>query len=169
MAQKPWTGDDATSLNRIFGHLWFSLAKTNDFFESGDKTGQDRYALKIFFTFEIWPFLIWTWPDLGQDMKMTPSNYTFQTTHKNDSHDTLAMFSCSDLIWPDRDLGLYLALASYLHCIFVIPSVASWQGLGLQLYLVWSRQPIKAIRFSFNLRHDLDPTFDLVKKTLRLH
>ena len=47
---------------------------------------------------------------------------------KHVSHDTLAIFSHCDLIWPDIDLGLYLGLAFYLHRILVIPSVAIWQS-----------------------------------------
>ena len=39
----------------------------------------------------------------------------------------------------DLTFDMYLALASYLHGIFVVPSVAFWQVLGLQLYLVLSR------------------------------
>ena len=38
-------------------------------------------------------------------------------------------------------LRFYLALVSYLHGIFVIPSAAFSQSLRLQLSLFWSRQP----------------------------
>ena len=68
------------------------------------------------------------------------------------SHDARAIFLCGDLMflaservltWPWPWPVLNLALVSYLHGIFVIPSVVFWQGLGVQLSLVWSRQPIR--------------------------
>ena len=42
------------------------------------------------------------------------------------------IFGISDILifGPDFDLEHYLALTFYLHSIFVIPSVAFWQGLG---------------------------------------
>ena len=36
-------------------------------------------------------------------------------THRLVSHDTRAILSYVDLIWPDLDLDLSLASASYLH------------------------------------------------------
>ena len=58
------------------------------------------------------------------------------------------------------DLTLILALVSYLHGIFIIPSEASWHSFGLQLSLVWSQQPIRH-RVSSDLWPGLDPTFKL--------
>ena len=125
------------------------------FLESGGKTGQDRYVLKIIYEFRNLFVLL---SKDSFDLNLTWVRYENECHHrilrskwliKYVSHDTRAIFSCGDLIWPDIDFDLYLALASYLHGIFVIPSVAFWQGLGLQRSLVWSRQPIKAIRFSF--------------------
>ena len=68
------------------------------------------------------------------------------------THDTRAIFSFKDLISPDLDLGLYLASASYLHYIFVIPSVAFWQGLDFGLAAVSGliSAAAKAIRVSFD-------------------
>ena len=74
-------------------------------------------------------------------------------------HGTRAMFPYGDLILPDIDLDLYLALVSSLHGILVIPAVAFSQSLRSQLSLVWSRQPIKqkesALIFDPNLTQHL--------------
>ena len=86
-------------------------------------------------------------------------------------HTTLVLFfhfSYGDIIWPGLDLDLFLALVSYLHGIFFIPSKAFWQSLGLQSP-AWPRQPIRPKRVSFDLWPALDPTFDLSRKILRLH
>ena len=72
------------------------------------------------------------------------NEFQSQTTHTTCvTQDTRAVFSYDYFNWDDIDLELYLALVSYLHGIFNIPSVAFWQSLGLQLSLVWSRHLIR--------------------------
>ena len=94
-------------------------------------------------------FLTSTWPQLDLTLvqiwqRAPPLNSTSQMTHKTSA--TRAVFSYDGLTWPDIDLDLHLALVSYLHDIFMIPSVAFWKSLGWQLSLVWSLQPIRQRR-----------------------
>ena len=167
MAQKPGKGDDATFLIAFFGVHNCRTSKQMTFFgDSWDKAGQHRYVLKINFWVSKIDFfymnLTWPWVKYKNKChhRILPSKWPIRHV----SYDTRAIFSCVDLIWPGLDLDLYLAWASYLHDIFVFPSVAFWRGLGLQLSLVWSWQPIRAIRFSFDIWPDLDQTFDLLRK-----
>ena len=144
--------------NPICGIFIFRTTKQMTFLEFWDKTGQDRYLFKRKFWFL--PFeLFWPEVDLtgGQMWRVSPSNSMSQMTQKHVSHDTHALFSYGDLIWPDLDL--YLALVTYLRDIFVIPSVAFSQILPLQLSLASPRQPIRrkesALTFDLTLTQHL--------------
>ena len=139
-------------------HFYLSYVKTNDIFG----TMRQNWTRYVCFKRNIWvskfaPFYLnWTWPWVRCENECHHRILRPKWLTKHVSHDIRAIFSSGDLIWPDLGLDLYLALASYLHGIFIIPSQAFWQGLGLQLTLVWSRQPIR--RYESALNFDLTMT-----------
>ena len=137
-----------------------------DFSESQNKMAQDRRVYEIFI---IGSKSDYFYPDrdlaLGPLRKwVSPLDSTFQMTRATCSHDIFTIFSSGGFIWPDLDhisKGLatpVLSISPYLYGPFVIPSEAFSQNLRSQL----SRLPAadRAKRVSFDLWHDLDPTFD---------
>ena len=117
----------------IFGISNCRTAKQMTFLEYWDRTGQDSYVLKRIFWVRKFGFfdLSLTWPSVRYENERCRRILRSKWPIRHVSHDTRAIFLCSDLIWPDLDIDLYLTFASYLHDIFVIPSVEFWAGLKL--------------------------------------
>ena len=95
-----------------------------------DKIGM--FSNKIF-SLKNWPF----WPDLdlnlGQIWKwVSPLNYTSQIIHKNVSHETLAIFTCGDLIWLDLWPWPVLRISILLtrHLLHAFNSILAGFGLA---------------------------------------
>ena len=149
----------------IFGICNCRTTKQMPFLEFWDKTGQDGYVLKRTFEFSKCDLFTWTWPDLRSNVKMSVTiEFYVWNDPKNMCHTTLVIFLYGDLIWPDLDLDLRSASISYLHGIFVIPSVAFSQSLRLRLSLVWFRQPIRRKESALTFDLTLTQHLTLLKK-----
>ena len=138
-------------LKRDFWHFWLSCVKKYIFF-NWDETGQDRYVFKGKFwasKFDLFDrSLTWLWVRCESESRhriMRPK-WPIKLVSCNTCYIFLRW---PHLTWPW--LWPVLTLACYLRGIFVISSVAFWQSLGLQLSLVWPRQPDKARTVSFDL------------------
>ena len=140
--------------NTNFGISNCRMSKQMTFFELWDKTGEDMYLFKNKFWFSKFDIF---WPELdlilGQMWKwVSPSNSTPQMTHKT-GYTRYIFMRLPRLTWPCLWPVFSISL---LRGIFIIPSQAFWQGVGMQLTLVWSRQQIR--RYDSALNFDLTMT-----------
>ena len=170
MAQKPCKGDDITLLKRNFWHLHLSSVKTNNIFGI---LRQNWTSREFFFSRKSWVLkfdlfdlnMTWPWVRCENECHYRILRPKWPIQHM--SHDTHVVFLYGDLIWPDVDL--YLALASYLHDIFVIPSEAYWWSFRLVVASGLVSATEKAKRVSFDIWPDIDQIFGLAKELWRLH
>ena len=171
MAQKPIGGNDVIFWNSIFRISNCRTTKQMTFLESWDKTEQNRYVFKRklwLSTYDLfWPELDRT---LGQMWKwMSPSNSTCQMTHKTciTRHSCYIFIWWPHLTWPWPWPVLSISLLFTWHFRHPFSSIFAEFALAAVSGLVSAAD--KAKRVSLDLWPDLDPTFDLAEKILRLH
>ena len=148
-------GDDVTFWIAFFGIYNCRTSKQLTFLESSDKTGQNRYVFELDLTLG----QIWKW--------VSSSNFAFQMTHKT----CVTPYSCyifmrwPHLTWPWPELSISLLLTWHLRHPFSSILAGFWLAAVSGLV-----SPTDKGNTSYIWPWpDLDPTFDLVKKILRLH
>ena len=154
----------------IVGSCNCRTTKQMTFLESWDKTRQGTHVFKGKFWFQNVTFLTWTWPDLRSNVKLSVIiEFYVPNGPYNMCHTTLVLFfhavTSFNLIMTWSVLNISLLFT--WHLCHPFSSIFAEFALAAVSGLVSAAD--KAKRVSLDLWPDLDPTFDLAKKILRLH